>query len=194
MTMKKERQIFEERRPLVVTDTGSRRVFVYTNESEETVTEPDTGDGGGTTERRMYAYDMVAITPESKDNDAILAELKRLVAADIDAYDKSSAVNEFFLGGRSMWLDDATRTRLAKRFDTDERDGKEVTRIVYEGTAYTLPIQTARGLLYQLESYAKKCFDRTNEHQATVAALGSIEAVIGYDYTTGYPPKPEFEV
>lgn len=117
---------------------------------------------------------------------------RKVVLARISAYDKSDAVNQFTLNGVPMWLDDATRTKLAKRFDTDEKDGKTETKLIYGGVPFALPIETAKGLLHQLESYARDCFDQTNVHKAAVAALDDESAILNYDFTAGYPPQPAF--
>ena len=121
-----------------------------------------------------------------------LAYAKKAVIARIRQYDCSDAVNKFTFNGLPMWLDDATRTKLAKRFDTDEQDGKTETKVIYEGQAFDLPITSARAMLHQIESYARDCFDQTNEHIAAVNALDNIEDVLAYDFTEGYEPNPEF--
>lgn len=128
-----------------------------------------------------------------EDSEQALPLAKQMIVARISQYDVSSAVNEFTFGGRQMWLDDATRTKLAKRFDTDEQDGKTDTKLIYEGVSYDLPIQQARAMLHQIESYARDCFDKTNEHKAAVIAKRSINTVRNYDYTVGYPEKLNFD-
>lgn len=128
-----------------------------------------------------------------EDSEQALPLAKQMVVARISQYDASSAVNEFTFGGVAMWLDDATRTKLAKRFDTDEQDGKTDTKLIYDGVSYDLPIQQARAMLHQIESYATACFDKTNEHKAAVMAKRSINTVKSYDYTVGYPEKLNFD-
>lgn len=117
---------------------------------------------------------------------------KEYMCDKISVYDSSSAVNEFSLNGQSMWLGDTMRTKLAKRFETDEADGLSVTKLIYEGYVFELPIETAKAMLHQLESYARDCFDKTNEHKAAVMAKRSVSTVLSYDYTVGYPEKLSF--
>lgn len=117
---------------------------------------------------------------------------KEVVLAEISAYDNSDAVNEFKLNGQSMWLDNTTRDKLSKRLETDTKSGLSTTKLIYEGLVFELPITVAEGLLLQLEQYARDCFDKTNEHQVAVAKLKTVKEVVEYDYTVGYPPKPEF--
>jgi len=129
--------------------------------------------------------------PSNLGTDA-LTLAKAAVTAEIVAYDQSNSVNEFTFNGVSMWLDDATRTKLAKRFDTDEKDGLTETKLIYGGIPYILPIENAKTMLHQIESYARNCFDKTNEHLATVNAMKKVDKVLAYDYTTGYDPKLSF--
>lgn len=124
----------------------------------------------------------------------LIAEAKAEKIAAIEEYDVSAAVNEFTLNGVAMWCDDAERTKLAKRFDTDEEDGFSITKLIYDNVAYVLPIAQARGMLHRLESYARDCFDKTNEHKLNVANLTTLEEIENYDYTKGYPGKLEFAI
>lgn len=117
---------------------------------------------------------------------------KAFVIAKITEYDCSTAVNEFSINGDPMWLPDAKRTQVSKRFNTDEGEGLTDTKIINEGKVYELPIATARQMMLQLEIYAKHCYDKTEEHKAAVNALKTVKAVCNYDYTAGYPPKLAF--
>ena len=136
----------------------------------------------------VVAREAMFVLGGSKD----LEQAKALVIAKITEYDSSSAVNEFTYNDIPMWLPDAKRTQLAKRFETDELDGLTETKMIYGGIEITLPIATAKTMLHQLESYARDCFDNMNAHKASVAALTTVKKVLAYDYTTGYPPKLAF--
>lgn len=142
--------------------------------------------------RLALEAEMIASVTLGEDFDELAYEKARKVI-DIEQYDASDNVNQFTLNGKAMWLNDAMRTKLAKRFDTDEQDGLEVTRLIYDGEAFELPIATAKGMLHQIESYARDCFDHTNEHIAAVMAKKKVDTVIAYDYITGYPEKLTFE-
>lgn len=143
-------------------------------------------------------YMAVMVTVETKSNK--LADIKALALPaikeyrlkQIKEYDCSKAVNEFFLNEVSMWLDDATRTKLAKRLDIDKKSGLETTKVNYEGQTFILPVNTAEVMLFQLEQYARDSFDKTNEHEAAVAALNDADEAIAYDFTQGYPQKLHF--
>ena len=42
-------------------------------------------------------------------------------------------------------------------------------------------------LLSALEMYALECFNVTAAHKKAVAEMSTVEEVLGYDYTAGYP-------
>jgi hypothetical protein len=126
-----------------------------------------------------------------------LEEIKANKVEEILAYDSSSAVNEFSIGGQPMWLPFETRTRLDRRFAVErmkaESQGKTesevVTTLWHEGQSFEMPLATAMALLLALEDYATICYDNTQRHIAEVQKMESKEAVEAYDYTTGYPQK-----
>lgn len=124
----------------------------------------------------------------------LIVKVKAEKIAAIEEYDVSSDVNEFTLNGVAMWCNDAERTKLAKRFDTDEEDGFSTTKLIYDNVVYVLPIAQARVMLHSLESYARDCFDKTNEHKLNVANLTTLEEIENYDYTKGYPTKLVFNI
>lgn len=154
----------------------------------ETIANALVADGFSQEKADVVAREAIFVNGGSSDLDAA----KAMVVAKITEHDTSTAVNEFTLNGDAMWLPDSKRTQLAKRFDTDEQDGLDVTKIIDNGNTYTLPIATARGMLHSLESYARDCFDKTEEHKMAVNALTTVAEVLAYDFTTGYPPKLAF--
>ena len=111
----------------------------------------------------------------------------------IDAYDTSSNVNSFTLGGMPLWVSRADRTTLKVRFESELAAGLTATTLWYG--LVPIPIEDiTQGLamLVALEVYASRCFDITAAHKAAVMQLTSIEAVLAYDFTQGYPDKLAF--
>ncbi len=136
-------------------------------------------------------YPMLVIGPQTVE------EWRERVVAAIEAHDKGPAVNSFTVGGISMWLDRETRAGLERAIATDETLGREMTSIWYEGSPpieFKLPVEMAKGMLLQLEAYAKEAFNRTQSHKAAVYALGTAREIEAYDYTAGYPDKLEFNL
>lgn len=113
---------------------------------------------------------------------------------EIQHYDKSSEVNNFYMQGESMWLDFEKRSRLLLRFQAETAKGNENTTLWGNGKEYNLPLSVAIQMLYELETYASMCYDNTQRHIANVNSLETIEEVSYYDHTTGYPDKLRFDI
>lgn len=114
--------------------------------------------------------------------------------AEISNYDISDQVNLFYINDVPMWLDRTSRTSLMARFNAEQAKGVEVTNLWYEGMNMILPIKNAIDMLLDLEIYASQCFDNTQKHLHNVKQLNSVDAVIAYDYTVGYPEKLNFTI
>ena len=107
---------------------------------------------------------------EQQEKEA-LAMLKESKLDEIEAYDKSSAVNSFSLNGQSMWLDYATRNRV---YDGNERlklMGRTDTTLWLDGMCIELPIEQAQMLIAYIEAYPKDCYNVTEPHKADVKEL-----------------------
>lgn len=121
-----------------------------------------------------------------------LQRAKQAKIAMIQRYDKSNAVNYFYIGDVGLWLDKETRVGLKLRFEAEVALGREETTLWHNGMQFPLPLSTATQMLYALEVYASACYDNTQAHLAAVDALTTIEEVNTYDYTLFYPEKLKF--
>ena len=110
----------------------------------------------------------------------------------ITEYDQSEDVNSFTLQGKIMWLPKETRVGLVNSVTIEKNAGKETTVLWFGGEKYELPVNTALQMLSALELYALECYNVTAAHKAAVNALESVEDVVAYDYTQGYPEKLNF--
>lgn len=110
----------------------------------------------------------------------------------ITEYDQSEDVNSFTLQGKQMWLPKETRVGLVNSVTIEKNAGKETTVLWFGGEKYELPVDTALQMLSALELYALECYNVTAAHKAAVNALESVEDVVAYDYTQGYPEKLNF--
>lgn len=119
-----------------------------------------------------------------------LDEVKTRKIAEIDRYDKSTAVNGFVLNGATVWLDYNMRQRMRTKIEAALRDGNNTATLWFGTVCFELPCDLATNLIWLVEKYAAACYDVTASHKAAVEALDSLEAVNAYDFTTGYPPKP----
>ena len=201
--MNKTRQFFENRQAQVLV-CGSGRVMVAINEEKLNATEqvPVAMNKNGvmkyeTREKTQYAYDVYWITlPSSSPHDAtaVLEAAKTEVETAITDYDSSSAVNAFMLNGIQVWLDKATRVGLMNSTTIAKNMGQEKTSLWLGSYQLEVDCDKAIQLLSALEMYALECFNVTAAHKKAVSELDNIEAVLTYDYKSGYPDKLKMEV
>lgn len=124
-----------------------------------------------------------------------LAQAKMEKIAQIEVYDRSNAVNLFYLGDIPMWLDYDKRSRLASQVDSRIKRGDTVMSKTYGNLpTVTFPLTVWQKMCSDLEVYAGDCEEQTARHKAAVNALQTIEAVDAYDYTEGYPEKLTFDL
>lgn len=143
----------------------------------------------------VVAYsDYLRAENKKKYEGKTLEEAKEILLADIDAYDKSSAVNGFALNGAVVWLDKATRVGLMNSTSIAKGMGQATTTLWFGGMKIVVNCDKAIGLLSALEMYALECFNVTAAHKKAVAELNTVEDVLGYDYTKGYPEQLKMEV
>ena len=133
----------------------------------------------------------IYVTPELTP-EQILFNTKQDKKNDIERYDSSVEVNEFYIQEMPVWLDKSTRAGLMLRFNSELALKKETTTLWYEGHSFTLPLNTAMHMLYALEVYASECYDNTQLHLANIEKLETLEEIKEYDYTVGYPEKLHF--
>lgn len=125
--------------------------------------------------------------------DALTAAKAKKVA-EIDAYDQSEDVNGFVLNGSLVWLDKATRVGLMNSTNIAKASGSANTTLWLGGERMVVPCDKAIQLLSALEMYALGCFNVTAAHKKAVGELTTIDDVLAYDYTKGYPEQLKMEV
>lgn len=124
----------------------------------------------------------------------VVPKARAIMLARITAYDQSEAVNSFRIGNMAYWLDKATRAGLLLRLQAEQAVGKTTTTLWAGTIPITLPMTVAMQFLYALENYASECYDRTAQHLATVEGMQSVQDILYYDYTSGYPERLVLEV
>lgn len=143
----------------------------------------------------VVAYsDYLRAENKKKYEGKTLEEAKEMLLAEIDAYDKSSAVNGFVLNGAVVWLDKATRVGLMNSTSITKAMGQPTTTLWLGESKMEVPCDTAIQLLSALEMYALECFNVTAAHKVAVSELTTIEEVEKYDITAGYPAQLRMEV
>ena len=197
-----EKNVFMTKQPQIVF-SGNNKVLVLLNEQQivEQLGGMEAGSEAAadtpTAERTAYQYDCYWLTlPSTAPHDAaaVLEAAKTSMLADITAYDSSTAVNSFLLNGMQVWLDKATRVGLMNSTTIAKSMGQKTT-ILWLGS-YQLEVDCDKAiqLLSALEMYALECFNVTAAHKKAVSSIESIEDILTYDYTAGYPEKLKMEV
>lgn len=151
----------------------------------------------------VVAYsDYLRAENKKKYEGKTLEEAKEILLAEIDAYDKSSAVNGFYLNGMLIpWSkDDPSSPNVDKRMGLRQNIadkvalGEEKISIWMKGMSFTMPCAQAEMLMRSIENYAYECFNVTAAHKKAVSELTTIEEVEKYDITAGYPAQLKMEV
>lgn len=151
----------------------------------------------------VVAYsDYLRAENKKKYEGKTIEEAKEILLAEIDAYDKSSAVNGFYLNGMLIpWSkDDPSSPNVDKRMGLRQNIadkvalGEENISIWMKGMSITMPCAQAEMLMRSIENYAYECFNVTAAHKKAVSELTSIEEVEKYDITAGYPAQLRMEV
>ena len=115
--------------------------------------------------------------------------IKEFLQKKIEFYDSSSEVNSFIYKGHNYWLDKQQRSCMK----TVAESGIQEIEIVMGEHSLILSAEFVKQFILQLEAYAYKCYVMTAKHLQAVQSLQTIEDILNYDYTTGYPEKITLE-
>ena len=193
-----EKYYFNEAQPRLTVGDGV--VLLLINGKEETEISGGMPDENGlaTTEavgRKVWVYDGVRLETGGMTSEAALtAAAQKMVLAEIEKHDTSPSVNGFMLNGQRVWLNKDTRVGLMNSTSIAKAMGKKTTTLWFGGMQIEVNCDKAIGLLSALEMYALECFNVTAAHKKAVAELNTVEEVLGYDYTKGYPEQLRMEV
>lgn len=117
------------------------------------------------------------------------SSLLRVAKACIEYNDKSSKVNSFTHKDKEYWFDKNTRASLLALVSCSEN----TITLVLGDELIELEVSKAKKFLQDLEIYASKCFINTQKHLKAIKELKTVEDIINYDYTKGYPDKLKFD-
>lgn len=187
-----EKYYFNEAQPRVTVGDGV--VLLLINGQEKTQIErpetfsSDLKDMWAVVERKVWVYDGVRLETGGMTSEAALtAAAQKMVLAEIEKHDTSSAVNGFILNGQRVWLDKATRVGLMNSTTIAKAMGQPTTTLWLGDVKLVVECDKAIQLLSALEMYALECFNVTAAHKKAVAEMSTVESVLEYDYTAGYP-------
>ena len=139
-------------------------------------------------------YELVEIDFGVKEKPTELEVAKRNAIKAIDTYDVSMDVNSFFLNGLQVWLDKPTRVGLMNSLNIEKTAGKETSTLWFGNIKLDINTEAAIQMLSALELYALKCYNKTAEHKVNIENMTSVEDVVNYNFTEGYPDKLNFNI
>ena len=92
---------------------------------------------------------------------------------------------EFEYKGENLWWDKNTRAGLINLVNSTSED----LSILINNKIFKISSESLKNILAQLEVYSSKCYVKTHEHLNNINQLKTVEEIINYDYTLGYPNK-----
>lgn len=193
-----EKYYFNEAQPRLTVGDGV--VLLLINGKEETEISGGMPDENGlatteAVERKVWVYDGVRLETGGMTSEAALtAAAQKMVLAEIEKHDTSCAVNGFILNGQRVWLDKATRVGLMNSTSIAKAMGQSTTTLWLCDMKLVVECDKAIQLLSALEMYALECFNVTAAHKKALAELNTVESVLAYDYTAGYPEMLEMRI
>lgn len=128
---------------------------------------------------------------EPTEQELIELERNNLIEC-INLHDSSEEVNLFYIGNLPIWLDKNTRAGLLLRFQAEIATNIEETTLWHNSVEFKMNPHHGINMLYTLEVYASKCYDRTQYHIANAKALNTVDDLRNYNFKTGYPEKLHF--
>lgn len=151
------------------------------------------------TEEQLAGWGFVEYVAPEPTQEQLLGRAKDSKIREVERYDQSSNVNEFIVthDGQVIithWFEPSIRANYKNSVESAELVGMSTVSFYVGNMPLTLPTQNAKLMLAQIQLYADACYIVTQQHKAAIEALGTIEAVDAYDFTTGYPNKLSFDV
>lgn len=139
-----------------------------------------------------------------------LEETKQNKIKEIEEYDSSDNVNSFIVHITpdtydendiltpgitiTTWIDPVKRSNYKNSLDSAELLGLEEVHPIFNGMPLAISTQTAKMALAEIQIYADRCYNVTETHKAAIDILNTIQEVKEYNFTTGYPNRPEFYI
>lgn len=135
-------------------------------------------------EENIYDIRITSIIVNNKPN---LYDIKKELLSLQKEYDNSSEVNSFYINGKRIWFDKATRVGIVNAINLQKELGNNTYTIWFDNISIELDINRALNILAMIENYASNCYNVTQKHINEIKKLSSIEECLNYDITANYP-------
>lgn len=183
----------------VATRNGKTVKRVYFNQSEREETD-ESGDGKEAVKRTVYESNYIEVATTETDAKAIARQYMKQA---INDYDHSEAVNNFSFNVEASgvtipyWLTVTQRAQLRESVTAWKQAKKGAYKLDVREYDMTLEMECAKllAMLQELEIYAVKCYNQTSVHLAAIDDnTMTVEDILNYDFTAGYPEKITFTI
>lgn len=184
----------------VATRNGETVKRVYFNQVEQKRADGTGEDGENPAERTVYVSNYIELATSETDARAIA---RQYIKRAIEEYDQGEAVNQFIIEVEASgitiphWLSVAKRTQLRESVTAWKAAKKGAYTLDIREYDLHLQIECAKllAVLQELELYAVKCYNQTSLHLTAIDDLTlTVEEILNYDFTAGYPEKITFTV
>ncbi len=159
---------------------------------KELIDSPVEFDANYQTYTVSYIEDADSITKQYSITYLPIETLKEVKLKELVDYDISEDVNGFILNDKTAWFDKDTRAALSTSIESASLLGETEITFVINDNEFSIDIQSAKQMLAAIQRYADKCFLVTEVHKRAIKGLSEAEAIINYDFKTGYPTKVTF--
>ena len=183
----------------VATRDGETVKRVYFNHSEREETD-EAGEGEEPRQRIVHVANFIELPTAETEARAIARQYMQQA---INDYDNSEAVNQFEFNVETSgitipyWLPVAKRAQIRESVSAWKAARKGNYKLDVREYDMTLEIPCAEllSMLQELEVYAVKCYNQTSEHLKAIDDMEmTVEDILNYDFTTGYPEKLAFTI
>lgn len=183
----------------VATRDGETVKRVYFNHSEREETD-EAGEGEEPRQRIVHVANFIELPTAETEARAIARQYMQQA---INDYDNSEAVNKFEFNVEASgitipyWLPVAKRAQIRESVSAWKAARKGNYKLDVREYDMTLEIPCAEllAMLQELEVYAVKCYNQTSEHLKAIDDMEmTVEDILNYDFTTGYPEKLAFTI
>lgn len=183
----------------VATRDGETVKRVYFNHSEREETD-EAGEGEEPRQRIVHVANFIELPTSETEARAIARQYMQQA---INDYDNSEAVNQFEFNVEASgitipyWLPVAKRAQIRESVSAWKAARKGNYKLDVREYDMTLEIPCAEllAMLQELEVYAVKCYNQTSEHLKAIDDMEmTVEDILNYDFTTGYPEKLAFTI
>ncbi len=183
----------------VATRDGETVKRVYFNHSEREETD-EAGEGEEPRQRIVHVANFIELPTAETEARAIARQYMQQA---INDYDNSEAVNQFEFNVEASgitipyWLPVAKRAQIRESVSAWKAARKGNYKLDVREYDMTLEIPCAEllAMLQELEVYAVKCYNQTSEHLKAIDDMEmTVEDILNYDFTTGYPEKLAFTI